>query len=670
MNFLLNLKIKDFYKHDASSVNYPLNMPDDPISGLNREEEYLDESILETCLYRLCLDRSQRKPMQYNKGIVRAISRLVAPACLRNISGYSAYGFDVNDNFYADYWDGTADDFNGDFSAGVTDFSQSRHQLFKIDAKGKMFACVVDEKGGRSKLVLDTKANNYSSAVKHSPSGLMFALAAYIIARIRDERISQNDNGYEVAKIVYEHYSGLTSAINSSDVDLTANYLRCLDNDLYTLCKFDSDVKDRFDTLPFLSASVDRNEYPLLSDTEFDIPVLYGNSSILSGNVHMSSEGGFLNEDDVPNRMSVRQIIDDEQGWKQKYALDPERILDEQEELMVPDKGEMVPSREILTKAELIKASSELPRPYRNLLWTGETGSGKSTAAAILAQLFNLPYTFLTINPDTILSDLYVNILPAMDSASKDLDEITSQLPSATEITLDPEGSYFQITGEKKQDATEEDCARAIQEKYYSLMNSSSGFIKVESPLVQAFRYGWVCELQEVNVANKPGVLSGINAALDDLATIQLPDGEIVKRHKDCVIIMTANADYEGTRRINQAVKSRCALKGRFVLPEDSSLIEMIKLDSGYDDEPIIRKMIQAMKGIRKVLEETGTNDGSCGVREIVSWAQGTKILKDPYRAAMHTIVPSATEDDEVLTEVVAALENFFVKKNAESSVY
>ena len=243
---------------------------------------------------------------------------------------------------------------------------------------------------------------------------------------------------------------------------------------------------------------------------------------------------------------------------------------------MVPDKGEMVPSREILTKAELIKASSELPRPYRNLLWTGETGSGKSTAAAILAQLFNLPYTFLTINPDTILSDLYVNILPATDSASKDLDEITSQLPSATEITLDPECSYYQITGEKKQDATEEDCAKAIQEKYYSLMNSSNGFIKVESPLVQAFRYGWVCELQEVNVANKPGVLSGINAALDDLATIQLPDGEIVKRHKDCVIIMTANSEYEGTRRINQAVKSRCALKGRFVFPEDGSLIEMI----------------------------------------------------------------------------------------------
>ncbi len=90
----------------------------------------------------------------------------------------------------------------------------------------------------------------------------------------------------------------------------------------------------------------------------------------------------------------------------------------------------------------------------------------------------------------------------------------------------------------------------------------------------------------------------------------------------------------------------------------------MVKFDSGYDDVDVIKRMIQAMRGIRKVLNETGTNDGSCGVREIVAWAQGTKILNDPYRAAMHTIVPSATEDDEVLAEVVGALENFFVKKN------
>ena len=103
MNFLANFKPKDFYKHDASAVNYPLNEPDDQYVGINRDESYLDASILDTCLYRICIDQTVRKPMQYNKGIARSISRLVAPDTLTGIKGYAGYGFDANNNFYADY---------------------------------------------------------------------------------------------------------------------------------------------------------------------------------------------------------------------------------------------------------------------------------------------------------------------------------------------------------------------------------------------------------------------------------------------------------------------------------------------------------------------------------------------------------------------------------------
>ena len=73
MNFLANFKPKDFYKHDASAVNYPLNEPDDQYVGINRDESYLDALILDTCLYRICIDQTVRKPMQYNKGIVPLI---------------------------------------------------------------------------------------------------------------------------------------------------------------------------------------------------------------------------------------------------------------------------------------------------------------------------------------------------------------------------------------------------------------------------------------------------------------------------------------------------------------------------------------------------------------------------------------------------------------------
>ncbi len=658
------LNKNEFYNHDCK-VNYPLNEPDDPITGLNRDEMYCNENILNTCLYRTVSLNTGNK-MAYNRGIARAIARLVAPFTMQSLTGYAGFGFDSGGNFYADYWDGTADDFNGDIQSGITDFSKGRHQLFKIDSKGKMYACVIDEDGKRSKLLLNTKGNRYSKDAKHSPSGLIYALAAYIIARIRDERLSEGEAGYDVGMVIYRHYSELCDAIKDSNVDRTSDYLRCLDNDLYTLIRFDDEVKNRYDSLPFIPNLVDRSEYPLLNDTEFQMESSFGHSAILSGSVQLNEEGGYVDEDDVPNRMSIAGIMANEADWKNRYVLSPERVLSAQEEAMVPKLDSMVPSREVLTKAELIKASSSFPQKYRNLLWTGETGSGKSTSCQMLAQLHNLPYVFITFNPDTILSDLYVNILPATEGARQELDALTASLPSATDMALNPGDSYYQITGKMKPDATEEDCAKAIQDRYYELLNGSNGFIKVESPLVQAFRYGWFVELQECNVVSKPGVLSGINAAMDTLSTIQLPDGEIVKRHPDCVIVLTANVDYEGTRRLNQAVKSRCALKGRFELPDDSALVEMIKLDSSYDDEDEIRKMIQAMKAIRKVLSETGTTDGSCGVREVIAWASAAKILSAPYRAAMHTLIPSATDDDEVLAEVVGAFENFFIKKSAK----
>lgn len=657
------LNKNEFYSHDCR-VNYPLNEPDDSVIGINRDEAYCSESILNTCLYRT-VSLSTGNRMAYNRGIVRAIARLVAPEVIPSLTGYAGFGFDRDGSFLADYWDGTAGDFNRDFQSGITDFSEGRHQLFKIDGRGKLYACIIDEDGRRSKLLLNTKGNRYCKETKHSPSGLIYALAAFIIARIREERLSEGEPGYEVAMVIYSHYSDLCDAIRNTNVDRMADYLRCLDNDLYTLVRFDEQVKNRYDSLPFIPNLVDRNEYPLLSDTEFQMESTIGHSAILSGSMQLSEEGGYTDEDDIPNRMSVANIIANDADWKARYVLDPGRILSEKERVLVPRLDSMVPAREVLTKAELIKASSDFPQKYRNLLWIGETGSGKSTSCQMLAQLHNLPYVFITFNPDTILSDLYVNILPATESAKEELNALTASLPTATDMALNPTDSYFQITGKTKADATEEDCAKAIQDRYYELLNGSNGFIKVESPLVQAFRYGWLVELQECNVVSKPGVLSGINAAMDTLSTIQLPDGEIVKRHPDCVIVLTANQNYEGTRRLNQAVKSRCALKGRFELPDDSALIRMIRLDSSYDDEDVIRRMIQAMKAIRKVLSETGTTDGSCGVREVIAWASASKILKDPYRAAMHTIIPSATDDDEVLAEVVGAFENFFIKKSA-----
>ncbi len=106
-------------------------------------------------------------------------------------------------------------------------------------------------------------------------------------------------------------------------------------------------------------------------------------------------------------------------------------------------------------------------------------------------------------------------------------------------------------------------------------------------------------------------------------------------------------------------------LKGVFELPEDVLLTNRIVQNSGYKDRLVIGRMIKVMHSVRKVLEDNGETNGVCSVREIQSWAQATAILKDPYQAAFSTIVPSASDDPEVIAGVIAALHSQFLPQPA-----
>ena len=87
--------------------------------------------------------------------------------------------------------------------------------------------------------------------------------------------------------------------------------------------------------------------------------------------------------------------------------------------------------------------------------------------------------------------------------------------------------------------------------------------------------------------------------------------------------------------------------------------------NSGLSDRLMIRKMLKAMHAVREILEKAGETNGVCSVREVQAWAQAEAILNDPFRAAMSTIVPSASDDPEVVQEVIACLQGFFAPKEA-----
>ncbi|MBR0420246.1 MAG: hypothetical protein IJI66_13885 [Erysipelotrichaceae bacterium] len=616
-----------------SNVSGFMNGSVDKLIGRFGENDYADvldhqdDVYLDTCLYKKYINNYR---MNLMPGLVRALSRIVLPN-IKSPENFGGYGYDKEGNFYMDYYDGTVDEYY----KHPKSFDKHRHIVMKLDTDKKLSAVVVDEHGSKDPYVIATHSRQTGA---HSPSAVLACLFGSIHAS--KDPLKKNDDLIVMAHIddVISEYEGVGNDLPFGRAVLAAV------NDMYTYI-VETDHKNL--------RSIDGDNYTNPIITKLQIPANIEFDSFTGDSYYLSGKA-IGNTASVVRKIAktVKELISSE-----NFALDEKRVLSANEELMVPKLDDMVPDPDVITKARLLKGSTLSPRPFRNIKWVGETGTGKSTAAQILAQMLNLPYTFLTFNPDTILSDLYVNILPSNKKTNVDMSKAAAILETAV---FNPGDAWKQLTGEDKEVSTKDVLSKLISD---SLENESE-FMYVESPLVQAFRFGWLVELQETNLASKPGVLGGLNAALDDLQTINLPDGEVVKRHKDCVVVMTENEGYEGTRRSNQAVDSRMTLKGKFVLPEKEELALRISQNSGLKDMKVIEKMIDVMYAIRKVRNENGETNGACSVREVQSWAQATDILGDPYEAAMNTIVPSAYRDEELFPAIKEALETQFSPKS------
>ena len=74
---------------------------------------------------------------------------------------------------------------------------------------------------------------------------------------------------------------------------------------------------------------------------------------------------------------------------------------------------------------------------------------------------------------------------------------------------------------------------------------------------------------------------------------------------------------------------------------------------TGCTDKDLVDKMADVVIDIAKKCKETMITDGSCGVREFISWVQSTMITGDPFESALHTIIPLATADPECRAELI-----------------
>ena len=283
----------------------------------------------------------------------------------------------------------------------------------------------------------------------------------------------------------------------------------------------------------------------------------------------------------------------------------------------------------------------------RNFLLRGPAGTGKTEAAKAIAAGLGLPYLFYTCSANTEIFDLLGQMLPDTNSSACSLPE---EYPSLMDIQMDPPSAFYKLTGQYQEGITDGE----VYDKLVETDSNQNGqhFRYVETPLIEAIRKGYVIEIQEPTVIANPGVLVGLNGLLDRCASVVLPTGEVVRRHPDTVVIVTTNINYAGCRDLNQSIISRMNLVIDLDEPDMDTLVNRVTKITGCTDTSVVAEMAKAVTEISEHCRETMISDGSCGVRELISWVQSYMVSGNVLESASYTVLSSASSDPENRAEI------------------
>ena len=336
-----------------------------------------------------------------------------------------------------------------------------------------------------------------------------------------------------------------------------------------------------------------------------------------------------------------------------------ERTLTAKEELMVPriEDWYIIPPEviTICTHAQMTTAGSQ---PMRNFMMRGPAGTGKTEGAKAIAAGLGLPYLYYTCSANTEIYDFLGQMLPETNEKVQE----SKEYPTLTDIQMDPPSAYKKLTGIYDETITDAEVYEKLlevmaQDAKALMADNTSGqrFRYVETPLITAIRNGYVIEIQEPTVIANPGVLVGLNALLDRCASVTLTTGEVIHRHPDTVVVVTTNNNYAGCRDMNQSVISRMNLIMDMEEPDVDTLTERTMKVTGCTDRSVVSDMAASIQEISERCRETMINDGSCGVRELISWVQSYMVCGNVLEAAKYTVLSSVSSDPENRADILSS---------------
>jgi MoxR-like ATPase len=350
------------------------------------------------------------------------------------------------------------------------------------------------------------------------------------------------------------------------------------------------------------------------------------------------------------------------------FPINPGRVLDDSDKkLLLPIPEWYVPCPNVMNIARLVSDSEKLTgaRPFRNIMFRGPAGSGKTEGAKVLSSMFGSPYGVVTGHAEMEFFDLTSSLIPNTDSQmstdgemyeflSHALRESGMKLPSFLDVATMPDAIFEQITGVANEYAGEAECLAALvvnlmkvcKQDKSMFCGETSKFKTVQSDLAMGFQKGWLVELQEMNTILKPGVLVGLNGILE-YGRLRLPTGEVITRHPDTVIVFTQNVGYAGTTDGNQSVYSRIELKCDLDHPTEDEMVSRIMMHVPEIKEQACRTIVQAVIRVQQNCASE-IEGGSVGTREALNWAKATVLLGGDMRSAAElTVLPSVGEDPD-----------------------
>ena len=303
------------------------------------------------------------------------------------------------------------------------------------------------------------------------------------------------------------------------------------------------------------------------------------------------------------------------------------------------------------TSAEEWRIASEIKENWQdpemkisNVLLEGDAGSGKTQLAKALSADLQLPYTKVTCFADMDKSDVFGALLPVVDSDKEQDQELLEAIyqTDTLEAVLTLIQNHYGIdpfsAKEKLAELVqriEADYPDAIHYSYYP------------SEIVRAIEKGYLLEIQEPTVIRDASVLVALNSALEPNGMLNLPTG-IIRRHPDCIIVITTNRNYQGNRPLNESLRDRMQHAEKMDLPALEVMAERAMAKTQIQNQELLMKMAE----IIRLLDETAKANaikGVAGMRSYFYWAntykQGQDLLQSIYPKVLYKL---STDPDEL----------------------